>query len=63
MKIMKEVISSGIILFNENNNTRKYLLLNYPTGHWDFVKGGVELGETTTKQLLEKQKKKLVSLI
>ena len=42
---MKEAISSGIILFNENNNTRKYLLLNYPTGHWDFVKGGVEFGE------------------
>ena len=46
MKIMKEAISSGIILFNENNNTRKYLLLNYPTGHWDFVKGGVEFGES-----------------
>ena len=42
---MKEAISSGIILFNESNKTRKYLLLNYPTGHWDFIKGGVELGE------------------
>ena len=42
---MKEAISSGIILFNESNKTRKYLLLNYPTGHWDFVKGGVEFGE------------------
>ena len=42
---MKEAISSGIILFNDSNKTRKYLLLNYPTGHWDFVKGGVEFGE------------------
>ena len=46
MKIVKEAISSGIILFNENNNTRKYLLLNYPTGHWDFIKGGIEDGES-----------------
>lgn len=42
---MKEAISSGIILFNENDNVRKYLLLNYPTGHWDFIKGGIEDGE------------------
>ena len=39
---MKEAISSGIILFNENESIRKYLLLNYPTGHWDFIKGGME---------------------
>ena len=42
---MKEAISSGIILFNENESIRKYLLLNYPTGHWDFIKGGIENGE------------------
>ena len=43
---MKEAISSGIILFNESDKTRKYLLLNYPTGHWDFIKGGIEDGES-----------------
>ena len=37
---MKEAISSGVILFNEDNNVRRYLLLNYPTGHWDFIKFG-----------------------
>ena len=42
---MKEAVSSGIILFNENDNARRYLLLNYPTGHWDFIKGGIEDGE------------------
>ena len=42
---MKEAISSGVILFNEDNNVRRYLLLNYPTGHWDFIKGGIEDGE------------------
>ena len=42
---MKEAISAGIILFNENDGVRRYLLLNYPTGHWDFIKGGIEDGE------------------
>lgn len=44
-QFMKEAISSGIILFNENESIRKYLLLNYPTGHWDFIKGGMENDE------------------
>ena len=44
-QFMKEAISSGIILFNENESIRKYLLLNYPTGHWDFIKGGIENDE------------------
>ena len=43
---MKEAISAGIILFNENDEVRRYLLLNYPNGHWDFIKGGIEDGET-----------------
>jgi 8-oxo-dGTP pyrophosphatase MutT (NUDIX family) len=42
---MKEEISSGIILFNEIQD-RKFLLLNYPSKHWDFVKGKMEKGET-----------------
>ena len=40
---MKEEISAGIILFNEDG---KFLLLNYPSKHWDFVKGKMEDGET-----------------
>ncbi|MBO48594.1 MAG: diadenosine tetraphosphate hydrolase [Candidatus Nitrosopelagicus sp.] len=42
---MKEEISAGIILFNEVDK-RKFLLLNYPSKHWDFVKGKMEKGET-----------------
>ena len=53
---MKEAISSGVILFNETNNTRKYLLLNYPTGHWDFVKGGIEFGEELHETALRETK-------
>ena len=41
---MKEEISAGIILFNKVNG--KFLLLNYPSKHWDFVKGKMEEGET-----------------
>ena len=54
---MKEAISAGIILFNENDNERQFLLLNYPTGHWDFIKGGIEHGEnlrqTATRETRE----------
>ena len=41
---MKEEVSAGVILFNELNG--KFLLLNYPSKHWDFVKGKMEKGET-----------------
>ena len=37
---MKEEVSAGIILFNDNED-RKFLLLNYPSKHWDFVKGKI----------------------
>ena len=42
---MKEEVSAGIILFNDNED-RKFLLLNYPSKHWDFVKGKMEKDET-----------------
>ena len=42
---MKEEVSAGIILFNDVDK-RKYLLLNYPSKHWDFVKGKMEKDET-----------------
>ena len=42
---MKEEISAGVILVNENNR-KQFLLLNYPSKHWDFVKGKMEEGET-----------------
>ena len=48
---MKEEVSAGIILFNENEG-RKFLLLNYPSKHWDFVKGKMEEGETSHETAL-----------
>ena len=34
--------SCGVILYREAQNGRAYLLLHYPSGHWDFPKGHVE---------------------
>ena len=43
---MLEERSAGAILYKESTSGKMYLLLNYPTGHWDFVKGNIEKGET-----------------
>ena len=38
--------SAGIVLFRSNSDKSEFLLLNYPQGHWDFVKGKIEQNET-----------------
>jgi len=43
---MREQKSAGIVLFRNASNKIEFLLLNYPQGHWDFIKGKVEPGET-----------------
>lgn len=43
---MMEERSAGAILFRQSPAGKLYLLLNYPSGHWDFVKGNIEEGET-----------------
>jgi 8-oxo-dGTP pyrophosphatase MutT (NUDIX family) len=40
--------SCGAVIFKET----KYLLLHYEGGHWDFVKGHVERGETEKETVL-----------
>ena len=52
---MKEEVSAGIILFNDVNK-RKFLLLNYPSKHWDFVKGKMEKGETPHETAIRETK-------
>ena len=37
--------SCGAVVFKENQEV-KYLLLHYEAGHWDYVKGEVERGES-----------------
>jgi bis(5'-nucleosidyl)-tetraphosphatase len=49
---MIEERSAGSVLFIETPSVRKYLLLNYPSGHWDFVKGNIEKGETLVETVI-----------
>ena len=39
-------VSVGAVVFCEEGGRREYLLLHYPSGHFDFPKGHVEPGET-----------------
>ena len=41
---MARETSVGAVVFRGDGN-RKYLLLHYEAGHWDFPKGNVEKGE------------------
>ncbi len=34
--------SAGAIIFRKENNINYYLLLHYPSGHWEFPKGHIE---------------------
>ena len=43
--------SAGVILFNKINEI-EYLLLKYPSGHWDFVKGNIEKGEKDEETII-----------
>ena len=44
---MIEETSAGIVLFRKEKSKKVFLLLHYPSGHWDFVKGKMEKGEST----------------
>lgn len=48
--------SAGIILYLERPEGNLFLLLNYPTGHWDFVKGKMEPGENEHETALRETK-------
>ena len=53
---MREQKSAGIVLFRNASNKNEFLLLNYPQGHWDFVKGKVEEDETPHETALRETK-------
>jgi len=44
--------SVGLVVFKRAGKKREYLLLHYASGHWDFPKGGVEVGETEEETAL-----------
>ncbi|MDR0373993.1 MAG: NUDIX domain-containing protein [Nitrososphaerota archaeon] len=49
--------SCGAVIYVNNQEKTRYLLLNYTAGHWDFVKGNMEVNEsekqTVTRELME----------
>ena len=44
--------SAGIVLVRNIPNKNEFLLLNYPQGHWDFIKGKIEQNETPQETAL-----------
>ena len=52
---MIEERSAGAVLFNETGSGKIFLLLNYPSGHWDFVKGNIEKGETLQQTVIDRK--------
>ncbi len=53
---MIEETSAGIVLFRKENSKILFLLLHYPSGHWDFVKGKMEKGESTHETAIRETK-------
>ena len=41
-----EQTSAGAVIYRDLLDGREYLLLQYLGGHWDFVKGKTEAGES-----------------
>lgn len=44
--------SAGILLFREDLGKKMFLLLHYPSGHWDFIKGRIEKNESPRQAAL-----------
>lgn len=53
---MIQETSAGIVLFRREKSKIVFLLLHYPSGHWDFVKGKKESGETHHQTALREAK-------
>ena len=54
---MIEERSAGAVVVHTTGEESLFLLLHYPTGHWDFPKGNIEEGEleieTVKREVLE----------
>ena len=53
---MRKQKSAGIVLFRNISNENEFLLLNYPQGHWDFIKGKIEQNETPRETAIRETK-------
>lgn len=52
IKSMRHYFSAGIVTYRSTENGPVYLLLHYTSGHWDFPKGKLEVGETAHQAAL-----------
>jgi 8-oxo-dGTP pyrophosphatase MutT (NUDIX family) len=48
--------SSGAVIFRDTPEGIVFLLLHYPSGHWDFVKGKMEKGENPLDTMVREAK-------
>ena len=53
---MIEETSAGMVLFRKEDSKILFLLLHYPSGHWDFIKGKMEEGESTHETAIREAK-------
>ncbi len=53
---MIEERSAGAVIFRKIENRYLYLLLHYPSGHWDFVKGKIEEGEQNQQTVIRESR-------
>ncbi len=53
---MIEETSAGVVLFRKEDSKTLFLLLHYPSGHWDFVKGKMDKGESTRETAVRETK-------
>ena len=53
---MQKEISAGIVLYNDDNDEVQFLVLKYPGGHWDFVKGKMENSEDPKETAIRETK-------
>ena len=53
---MQKEISAGIVLYNDDNDEVRFLVLKYPGGHWDFVKGKMENSEEPKQTAIRETK-------
>ncbi len=53
---MIDEISAGIVIYRQLKTKREYLLLHYPSGHYDFPKGHIEKGESEKEAALRELK-------
>jgi len=66
---MIEEVSAGAVIYHDDpsGGVRKYLVLHYPAGHWDFPKGAVEKGETeeqaATREIFEESSLRVGSFV